>query len=64
MENEDYGLLLYGLACAGQPLESNLLLTAVGEAGRKLWGLSGEGLGLLAWGLAQYGPTWPGQEGW
>jgi hypothetical protein len=53
-ENEDYGLLLHGLAALGQPLSPQLLARFTGEAGRKLYGLSGEGLGLLVWGLAQY----------
>jgi hypothetical protein len=56
-ENEDYGLLLHGLAALGQPLSPALLGRFTAEAGRKLYGLSGEGLGLLVWGLAQYDYT-------
>jgi hypothetical protein len=54
-ENEDYGLLLYGLASLAQPLQPALLARFCREVRRKLYGLSGEGLGLLVWGLAQYG---------
>lgn len=54
-ENEDYGLLLYGLASLAQPLHPKLLARFCREAQRKLYGLSGEGLGVLVWGLAQYG---------
>jgi hypothetical protein len=54
-ENEDFGLLLYGLASLAQPLSPDTLARAASHAGRKLSGLSGEGLCLLVWGLAQYG---------
>lgn len=64
-ENEDYGLLLYGLASLAQPLHPNLLARFCREARRKLYGLSGEGLGLLVWGLAQYGyDGMPDAEQW
>jgi hypothetical protein len=53
-ENEDYGLLLFGLASLAQPLHPQLLGRFCAEAKRKLYGLSGEGLGLLVWGMAQY----------
>jgi hypothetical protein len=62
MENEDLGLTLYGLACLGHPLGEQLLGSCVKTAGRKLAGMSGEGLGLLVWALGQYGynppPEW------
>jgi hypothetical protein len=63
-ENEDYGLLLHGLAALGQPLSPGLLARFAAEAGRKLYGLSGEGLGLLVWGLAQYDYTMKDAEEW
>jgi hypothetical protein len=58
-ENEDWGLLLYGLASMGQPLAPAFLGHLTATAGRRLHGLSGEALGLLAWGLAQYGGPLP-----
>jgi hypothetical protein len=64
-ENEDYGLLLYGLASLAQPLHPKLLARFCREAQRKLSGLSGEGLGLLVWGLAQYGfDEMPDAQSW
>jgi hypothetical protein len=54
-ENEDYGLLLYGLASLGQPLPPAMLAALCAQVQRKLPALSGEGLALLVWGLAQYG---------
>lgn len=63
-ENEDYGLLLYGLASLGQPLSPQQLARFAAESGRKLYGLSGEGLGLLVWGLAQYDYEMPDAEEW
>lgn len=53
--NEDYGLLLFGLASLAQPLPPPLLARLCRESHLKLEGMSGEGLGLLVWGLAQYG---------
>lgn len=53
-ENEDFGLLLYGLASLAQPLQPTLLTRLCSEVKSKLYGLSGEGLGLLVWGMAQY----------
>jgi hypothetical protein len=61
LQNEDVGLLLYGLAGLGQPLPPSLLASLTGVAARGLGGTSGDGLGLLAWGAAQYGhnvPAW------
>lgn len=53
-ENEDWGLLLYGLASLAQPLSPTLLGRLCSEVKAKLSGISGEGLGLLVWGIAQY----------
>jgi hypothetical protein len=58
-ENEDWGLLLYGLASMGQPLSPPFLSQLSAAAGRRAHGLSGDGLGLLVWGLAQYGGPLP-----
>jgi len=58
-ENEDWGLLLYGLASMGQPLSPSFLSRLSTHAGARLHSLSGEGLGLLVWGLAQYGGPLP-----
>lgn len=63
-QNEDYGLLLYGLASLAQPLAPTLLGRFCREAQRKLTGLSGEGLGLLMWGLAQYDYDMRGAQQW
>jgi hypothetical protein len=63
-ENEDYGLLLHSLAALGQPLSPGLLGRFAAEARRKLYGLSGEGLGLLVWGLAQYDYQMKDAEEW
>ena len=63
-ENEDYGLLLYGLASLAQSLQPTLLSRFCREAQRKLSGLSGEGLGLLIWGLAQYDYEMPDAQRW
>lgn len=58
-ENEDWGLLLYGLASMGQPLPPALLAKIGTAAGRRMHGLGGDALGLLAWGAAQYGGPLP-----
>lgn len=63
-ENEDYGLLLFGLASLGQPLPPPLLARCCAEAARKLHGLSGEGLGLLVWGVAAYAYEVPDADEW
>jgi hypothetical protein len=58
-ENEDWGLLLYGLASMGQPLAPSFVEHLSAAAARRFHALSGEALGLLAWGLAQYGGPLP-----
>lgn len=63
-ENEDFGLLLYGLASLAQPLQPVLLARYCHEAALKLYGLSGEGLGLLVWGVAQYDYDMPDAQQW
>lgn len=54
-EGDDFGLLLWGLATLGAPLERFWLQSLCREASHKWHSHSGEGLGLLVWGLAQYG---------
>lgn len=63
-ENEDYGLILYGLASMAQPLDEQFLSGFIKEATRKLYGLSGEGLGYLVWGMAQYGYSPADADAW
>ncbi|KXZ50116.1 hypothetical protein GPECTOR_18g90 [Gonium pectorale] len=62
--NEDHGLLAYGLAVLGWPLEEPWIKELAAEGYRRMPGMSGEGLGLLLWGLAQYGWTTDSNRFW
>jgi hypothetical protein len=63
MCNEDYGLTLHALASWGHQLPDSCLEQYTKEAGRKLYSMSGLGLGLLMAALATYRYS-PARDKW
>ncbi|GLI70862.1 hypothetical protein VaNZ11_015881, partial [Volvox africanus] len=62
--NEDHGLMAYGLAVLGWPLEEPWVRELAAGGYRRMTGMSGEALGLLLWGLSQYGWSTDSKRFW
>ncbi|GLC62198.1 hypothetical protein PLESTB_001854300 [Pleodorina starrii] len=62
--NEDHGLIAYGLAVLGWPLEEPWVRELAAGGYRRMYGMSGEAIGLFLWGLSQYGWSTDSKRFW
>ncbi|GFR48662.1 hypothetical protein Agub_g10617, partial [Astrephomene gubernaculifera] len=62
--NEDHGLIAYGLAVLGWPLEEDWIKDLAACGYLRMPATSGEGLALLLWGLSQYGWSTDSRRFW
>ncbi|GIL80502.1 hypothetical protein Vretifemale_9687, partial [Volvox reticuliferus] len=62
--NEDHGLIAYGLAVLGWPLEEPWVKELAAGGYRRMAGMGGEALGLFLWGLSQYGWSTDSKRFW